>query len=269
MTEQTISTTPTEDSSSAGSAVYELFIFALTLFSLLLLAAYYVLPLNAATKQAIYRSDFVISLIFLADFVHLLVRAPDKMAYLKWGWLDFLGSIPLVLPLRLARLARLARTWRVVRAREPRQAIQEFETRRARGILFVTLFIAIMVMTVSSILILEFESGTPGANIDTGDDAFWWAIVTMATVGYGDHYPVTLWGRVVAIVLMTVGVGIFGMLTSFLTTACVVSDRVRREDVEEMAETLSAMQAELVALRVLLQAGEGVERVPQLKEDEG
>ena len=119
---------------SAGGAAYELFIFALTIFSLLMLTAYLFLPLSDATRQAIYRSDFVICLVFLADFLRCLLRAPDKKAYMRWGWLDLLGSIPAVLPLRLARLARLVRAWRVVRLRRPGQVLQDFERRRARGL---------------------------------------------------------------------------------------------------------------------------------------
>lgn len=248
---------------SSGSAVYEIFIFALTIFSLLMLTAYFFLPLSDATRQAIFRSDFVISLVFLADFLRSLIRAPDKKAYMRWGWLDLLGSIPAVLPLRLARLARLARAWRIVRVRDPREALRDFETNRAQGVLLITLFVGVTVLTLASILVLELESGAPGANIDTGDDAFWWAFVTMTTVGYGDHYPVTVSGRVVATVLMTVGVGLFGVLTSFLAATFVISNRVEKADMDLVREEIAAMQAELVALRELLETREAAENAPE------
>ncbi len=89
---------------------YELFILALTVFSLLMVAVYFLLPLTEATKQALLWLDVPVSLIFLADAFRSLRRAPSKGAYLKWGWLDFLGSIPLILPLRLARLRRLVQS---------------------------------------------------------------------------------------------------------------------------------------------------------------
>ena len=95
-----------------SDSIYELFILALTVFSLLMVAVYFLLPLTEATRQALLWIDVPISLIFLADSFRSLRRAPDKRAYLKWGWLDFLGSIPLILPLRLARLRRLAQAWR-------------------------------------------------------------------------------------------------------------------------------------------------------------
>lgn len=72
--------------SDIQSAVYELFFLALTIFSLVTLAAYFLLPLSEATREAIFRSDFVVSLVFLADFVRSLVRASDKAGYLSEAW---------------------------------------------------------------------------------------------------------------------------------------------------------------------------------------
>lgn len=73
-----------------------------------------------------------------------------------------------------------------------------------------------MVLTVATAAVLEFESEVPEANIRSGHDAIWWSIVTMATVGYGDSYPITTGGRIAAVALMTVGIGIYGMLASYL-----------------------------------------------------
>jgi hypothetical protein len=63
---------------------------------------------------------------------------------------------------------------------------------------------------------LSAEANAPKANIKTASDALWWGVVTMATVGYGDQYPVTNPGRIAGVFEMTVGVGIFSVLTSFL-----------------------------------------------------
>ena len=245
--------------SGASSAVYELFIFALTIFSLLVLVAYWLPPVSAVTRQALFRIDILLSLIFLVDSFRSLFRAPDKWAYLKWGWLDFLGSVPAVIPLRFARLARLLRAWRVVRTRRPRQVLREFERDRAQGVLLVTIFMAVMVLTMASILVLELESRAPDANIHSGADAFWWAFGTITTVAYGDRYPVTFLGRIVAMALMTVGVGLFGVLASYLAAAFVTVGRVEQEDIDLVRDDLAAVkddlatiQAELAAIKALL-----------------
>ena len=78
-----------------------------------------------------------------------------------------------------------------------------------------------IVLTISSVLILQFESRSPDANITTGGDALWWAIVTITTVGYGDFYPVTTLGREVGVVVMFAGVGIIGALASILASILV------------------------------------------------
>jgi voltage-gated potassium channel len=69
---------------------------------------------------------------------------------------------------------------------------------------------------ISSLLIIKAEDNAWDANIHTASDAIWWSLVTVATVGYGDKYPVTNSGRIVGVGLMIVGVSLFGVFTSFL-----------------------------------------------------
>jgi len=241
------------DQMSVSNAVYETFISALTLFSLLVLAGYWLLPISEATREALFRVDILLSLIFLVDSFRSLFRAPDKWGYLKWGWLDFLGSTPAVLPLRFARLARLIRAWRVLRTRHLRQVLREFEKDRAQGVLLITIFVILMVLTTASILVLELESGAPDANIQSGPDAFWWAFGTITTVTYGDFYPVTFLGRIAAMALMTVGIGLFGVLASYLAATFITAGRVEQEDIDELRGDLTTIQAELAAIKALLQ----------------
>ena len=238
----------------ASNGIYDLFVVALTIFSLAMVAVYYLLPLTEATEQALLWIDIPISLIFLADAFGSLRRAPDKRAYLKWGWLDFLGSIPLILPLRIARLARLVRAWRTLRLRRLSQVGEDLERNRAESAALITVFLAIVVLTTATVAVLEFESEVPQANIRSAGDAFWWALVTLATVGYGDFYPVTPWGRVGAVALMTVGVGIFGVLASYLANLFLPNTQDENEagDLDEIKAELVALNARLDALQTML-----------------
>jgi voltage-gated potassium channel len=247
-------------------SIYQLFIVALTLFSLVLMAAYYLLSLTAATKEALIWIDVPISLIFLADAFGSLRRAPDKRAYLKWGWLDFLGSIPLVLPLRVARLGRMIRAWRALQMRRLGQVVQDLDENRAQSAALIMVLLIIVGLTTATVAVLEFESDAPHANIHSAGDAFWWALVTLATVGYGDYYPVTNWGRLAAIALMTVGVGIFGVLASYLANLF-LPDRPEDGDPDGLAE----VKTELEALNVRLDTLEAMlrERAPERPEGIG
>jgi voltage-gated potassium channel len=235
--------------------VYELFIAVLAIFSLLMLAAYYLLPVTEATKEALLWVDLLISLIFLADFFRSLRRAPDKWAYLKWGWLDFLGGIPLVLPLHLARLWRLVRAWRVLRQQGWRQVGKDLDQNRARSAALFMALLVIVVLPTATVIVLGFESEVPEANIQSGNDALWWSIVTMSTVGYGDFSPITPGGRLAALMLMTVGIGIYGVLTSYLASLFLPQsddEDARSFDPDGIKAELDAVNARLDAIQAML-----------------
>ena len=70
----------------------------------------------------------------------------------------------------------------------------------------------------AAILMVIAERGDPNANIKTGGDALWWALVSVTTVGYGDRYPVTVGGRFVGSATLIVGIGLFSTITGFLAT---------------------------------------------------
>ena len=79
-----------------------------------------------------------------------------------------------------------------------------------------------IVLSIGSILVLEFESRGPRTRTSqTGGDAIWWGLVTITTVGYGDFYPVTTFGRLTGIFVMFAGIGIIGALASILASLLV------------------------------------------------
>jgi len=91
------------------------------------------------------------------------------------------------------------------------------------------------------------ELRAPEANITSTTDAIWWSIVSVTTVGYGDRFPVTFSGRVVAIFLMVGGIGLVSVLTSFLSNAFIGAG-----DDEQHAE-LQQIRQELAEIRQMLQ----------------
>ena len=107
---------------------------------------------------------------------------------------------------------------------------------------FITILAAGMVLSVASVLVLQFESGSPDANIKTGGDAIWWGIVTLTTVGYGDRYPVTFLGRLTGVSVMVAGIGIIGALASILASM-LVSPSTPEPEVEPAAEPAPAGEA--------------------------
>ena len=101
----------------------------------------------------------------------------------------------------------------------PLVALKAFFSNKAAGGLLSVLLMAVLVLEFGALLVLAMERGAEGANIETAEDAIWYVIVTMSTVGYGDHYPVTHAGRAIGSLIIIVGVGVFGTLTGFLANA--------------------------------------------------
>ena len=158
-----------------------------------------------------------------------ITGAKPKSAYFirQRGWLDLIGSIPsfgffqLSALLRLARLSRLARIRKLMGGQKRNALVKDVLDNRGQYATFITILAAGMVLCVASIMVLQFESRSPDANIKTGGDALWWAVVTITTVGYGDFYPVTTLGRLTGVSVMFAGVGIIGALASILASILV------------------------------------------------
>lgn len=125
---------------------------------------------------------------------------------------------------------------------------------RGEYAVFVTLALAMTVISVASVLVLQTES-KHGGNITTGGDALWWAIVTITTVGYGDYFPITPFGRTVAVFVMFAGVGIIGALASILASVLIPKPEQQVDEtgvIADLKAELAAMHRELTTVRELL-----------------
>jgi len=207
---------------------YNIFIFVLTILSLAIMVVL-LLPLAPQTLTLLRIYDNLICVIFLIDFAYTLFSSPKKSDYFikERGWLDLLGSIPSFGItqygglLRLARLSRLARIARLMKGENKKELVADVLHNRSQYAAFITILLTILVLTISSVLVLQFESKDPASSIQTGADALWYSIVTITTVGYGDFYPVTGPGRVAGMFIMFAGVGIIGALASLLSSLLV------------------------------------------------
>ena len=250
-------------------SIYALCIALLAITSFINFLLITFVPLEASIKQILTEFDYGVALIFLVDFLFRLLRAPKKLEYMRtWGWLDMLSAVPIPFfsIFRIVRVIRVAIMLRKMRLKDVERSITKHP---ARSTIIATGFLAFLVMVSGSAIMLAVEKGDPSANIRTGGDALWWAIVTMATVGYGDKYPVTGGGRITATVVMAVGIVIFGVLSSYLASTFISSNEAQakvamiaalKEDLDTIKadaaasrEHLNLMEAEMAEIKQLLQ----------------
>jgi voltage-gated potassium channel len=184
-------------------------------------------------------------LLFAIDYVVRLALADQRWHYFWRHLLDLaIVALPLLRPLRLLRLLMLLRTLN-------RRAANSLHGRIA---LYLASGTALLILC-ASLAVLDAERGHDGASIQTLPDALWWSMTTITTVGYGDAFPVTGQGRLVAVGLMLGGIALLGTVTASIASWLI--DRVRQT--EEASETatradLLALHEEVRELRRLLEA---------------
>jgi voltage-gated potassium channel len=233
---------------TAATGPFQLFIVALSIFALGALAIESVATLEPGTRTILAYADLLVCGLFLFDFVVSLSRAEDRWAYFKrWGWIDLVSSIPMVDQLRWGRAVRILRFIRVLRGVRASKILASFVLqRRSESAFLGVALISVLVLVLGSIGVLQFERGA-SANIQSAEDAIWWALTTMTTVGYGDRYPVTTEGRLVAAVVMIAGVGLFGTFTGFVASWFVEGTSAKQES------EIDALRVELAEIRRLLE----------------
>ena len=203
------------------SASYEIFVGALSMLSILNL----VIALFTSDEDIDYVllvMNGLLSVLLFADFLYRLRTAPSRSDYFwrQFGWADLMASLPLQ-QVKVLRIFRLLRVVRLLRELGPGVISRTVVHDRASSALYSLLLIGLLMLEFGSMGMLKLEAGQPGANIETASDALWYSIVTMATVGYGDQFPVTNPGRLLGAAIIVVGVGIFGTLTGYLANAFV------------------------------------------------
>ena len=177
-TEQAAGAGAAPNRTSRHSNSYDIFILVLTIFSLAIMALL-LLPLGEATLSALSVFDNLICVVFLFDFVINLRGSHPRSEYFirERGWLDLLGSIPslgilrFTALLRLARLSRLFRVARLLRGDNRRALVQDIIRNRGEYAIFITLLAAFLVISVSTLVVVQVESTDPDSNIRTGGDA--------------------------------------------------------------------------------------------------
>lgn len=225
---------------------YEVFIALLSILSIFDMFLVWLPGLGQPSKQVVIIFQTAITIIFLADFCYRFFTAESKSQYFirDWGWADLIACFP---NLRILRFFRIFRVYRLMREIGIQTIKDQLLYDRAGSVLYLTIFLGLVIIQTASVMVLNVEAANPDANIQTPSDAIWWSYVTITTVGYGDRFPTTNWGRIVGVLLMTAGVALFGVFTSFLANTFLSPRKKPEEPADAPADS------EVARLQVLRQ----------------
>lgn len=197
----------------------------------------YVYDLSSEQKLFLYTFDLGIVAVLVWDF-HRRMRASGERnrEFILKHWYEILAMVPVVVFALLEthtvagaaiRGIRLIRLFRIIHLFSRTTTIF-----RESKIAYLIAFSSGSII-VGALAAYAVESPNPDSKITNLADAFWWAIVTVTTVGYGDIYPVTTEGRIVASILMIIGIGVLGIFISTFGAALIESRLRVRNDREE------------------------------------
>jgi voltage-gated potassium channel len=194
-------------------------------------------------------TNWTVWLAFCAEFLGLLLLAPQKRRFIRESWFDIViiaVSPPFaIVPetwqgLRAARALRLLRLLRAfaflsIGLKTTRRLLQH---RRFNYVLLATS--GVILLGALGIYIIERNVNE---SITSPWDAIWWAISTATTVGYGDIYPTTGEGRLIAVVLMLTGIGVIGVFTATIASFFMIEEE--EEGLADMRARLDQIDAKL------------------------
>ena len=250
---------PSQTEAAKRLSPLEIITLIFSIYVLIALLIQSLVPLSPDAVALLDWADLLVCIVFLTDFFVRFKQAPSKLAFLKWGWIDFVSSIPAVNVFRVGRVARIIRILRVLRAfRSTKNLVLYLSRERKTTSLAAVTAITLVAIVFAAIAVLQFET-SPDSNIKNAEDALWWAFVTVTTVGYGDKFPLSTEGRVVACILMVIGVGLFGTFTGFIASLFVqpeltqdesAHERVLRE-IRSLDGKISSLEAKLDELKIL------------------
>jgi voltage-gated potassium channel len=199
-----------------GSAVYQLVLLALSVYVLVALVIESLFVQDPETRRVIQLVDSAICLVFLADFFVNLYLAESKTGYLKWGWIDFVSSVPAIDPLRWGRLSRMIRILRLLRTiKSARVLFRTIERSRFETLTLTVFLVAFVAFSVGTCLILEFEREYD-STISTAQGALSWAVLNVLNAKVSIDQAKSPGGIITTVVLNKLGLLLFAYLNAMI-----------------------------------------------------
>jgi voltage-gated potassium channel len=186
----------------------------------------------------------VIWALFIIDFVVKFVVVEKKWPFIKAHVVDIVAlALPFFRPLRALRVIGVATL-----------ALRKFGAKVRHRVLVYVGTMAVFIWFIAGLAVTQAERGAPGSNIENIGDGWWWSFMTMATVGFGDRFPVSAEGRLIGVIVVISGLALLGTLTASIATWFINTSRKEEDDIIEAGEKrllkeISALRRDVAELR--------------------
>lgn len=182
--------------------------------------------LSTATNDLLIKIQVAIWIAFVFEFTYRLFISKSKLNFLKSNFVDLVAIVvPFLRPLRALRVISTAIL-----------IVRRFGGGVRYKISFQVGIVALFIWFISGLAVTQAERDVAGSNIDSVREGWWWALTTMTTVGYGDHFPISLEGMVVGAALMLTGVSLLGTVSASIASWFVEKSNAIQEAVETELE---------------------------------
>jgi voltage-gated potassium channel len=235
----------------------ELFLDAIIILSTVAMGVETLPDLPPSAVEALYAFEIFVIAVFTTEYVLRLLTTPRPLGYARsfFGVVDLLAIAPFYIALlatgsgidlraiRALRLLRLARLFKLARYTA---ALDRFGVawRAVKDEIIIFGITALVVLYVCALVIYQCEHDAQPDKFRSVFDAMWWAAVTLTTVGYGDIYPITFFGRLFTVFMLFIALGIIAVPTGLVASALVaIRHREDEREKEEKAEAAAKKAA--------------------------
>lgn len=192
---------------------YDVFIVVLSMYVFVQLSIEFIVELTPEVSKLFSQIDFMICLIFIADWLYFLVRSKNKWAYAKSRIFEFVSSLPFLPSLRFLRILRVMRFFRGFRGLM--NMMKYVNKNPLESALMGYGMFMVSLALYCSLAFYKFEL-LVNNSINSYPDALWLTYTTLTTIGYGDVYPITTESKLIAVFLSITGIGFFALLSGEL-----------------------------------------------------
>jgi len=233
-----------EDNTTRKGRIFDYSIQSLIMLSLVAFAVDTLPDLSPAARSFLYYFEVFCVVVFTLEYVLRIYVAENPFRYMFsfYGIIDLLAILPFYLTATLAfralrslRVLRLFRAFKLVRYN---RALKRFHiaARLVREEIVLFFVISLIAIYLTAAGIYFFENEAQPESFSSIFHSFWWAVVTLTTVGYGDVYPITVGGKIFTFFVLIIGVGIVTVPAGLVASALSRAREIEEKGIEEDAE---------------------------------